>query len=141
LTPGSPQAEPPRVRLAVEAKVSPSEDPAKVARAVESVVGDAEHSLEVGRGTVRLTAEGGGCLDRLRDQLRDRHVRSAARRLALKAREGKKTTLMLNRQAAAAGALVLCSDEGESSLGPIYVTIESDDPDGVLDWLASYPPR
>jgi predicted RNA binding protein with dsRBD fold (UPF0201 family) len=75
---------------------------------------------------------------RIRDQLRDRHVRSAARRRLLLGREGNSTSLMLNRQAAAAGVLAICGSPEESPLGPIYMTIESEKLDTVIDWLTSY---
>jgi uncharacterized protein len=124
-----------KVSVSVEARVSPSEDPQKVAAAVEGALGGFEHTVEAGRHSVRAESSGSGSLDRIRDQLRDRHVRSAARRLLLSSKKGRSTVLMLNRQAATAGVLALCSSEDQSPLGPLYLTIESEDIDGVIDWL------
>lgn len=73
----------------------------------------------------------------VRDQLRDRHVRGAARRLLLAAKEGHETELLLNRQAAAAGVVALCGSPEESPLGPIYLKLASKDIDGVIVWLTS----
>ena len=52
---------------------------------------------------------------------------------------GRTTSVMLNRQAAAAGVVALCGTPEESPLGPIYLTIESEDVAKIVDWLAAYP--
>ena len=87
---------------------------------------------------MRIFTDDPKALLRIRDQLRDRHVRSAARRRLLLNREDDSTSLMLNRQAATAGVLVVCGSPEESPLGPIYLTIESKRLDDVIDWLTSY---
>lgn len=117
--------------------MSPSEDPGKVAGALQSVLGG-HLDVTVGRGEAVLTTEDIGAISHVRDQLRDRHVRSAARRQLLLNTEGRTTSMMLNRQAAAAGVVAVCGFPEESPLGPIYATIESDDLTAVVDWLAAY---
>jgi predicted RNA binding protein with dsRBD fold (UPF0201 family) len=42
----------------------------------------------------------------------------------------------LNKQAAAAGILVVIEDETESPLGPIRVKLVSDELDKIIEWLA-----
>lgn len=126
------------VRVSVEASVRPSEDPVKVRKAVENVLGECRHDVEEGPRTVKATSDDVASVRLLHDQLRDRHVRAAARRLLLAGREGDRTTLMLNRQAAYSGVLVLCGSEEESPLGPIYLTVESDRIDDAIEWLTAY---
>jgi len=127
-----------KAKLALEATVSPSEDPAKVLQATKNVVGEAECDIATDAHAVRLVTKDTRALVRIRDQLRDRHVRSAARKQMLLKSSGRSTSLMLNRQAAAAGVVALCGSPEESPLGPIYLRVESDDIDGVIDWLAAY---
>jgi len=115
----------------------PSEDVKKVLSALEKVIGECPRSTSVERSRIVLKADDTSCLQRIQDQLRDRHVRSAARRLFLKGMQGDRTTVMMNRQAAAAGVIALCSSEGESALGPIYLTIESIEVGLVIDWLTA----
>ncbi len=88
--------------------------------------------------SVRVVAEGAASLDRIHDQFRDRHVRGAARRLLLWTAKGDSTSVMLNRQAAIAGAVVLCSTPDESPLGPIHLKISSNKINAVIDWLTAY---
>lgn len=127
-----------RLRVSAEAALSPSEDPARVRTAVANVLGECRLAIEEDSRRVGMTSEDSASIMRLHDQLRDRHVRAAARKLLLRGQEGKKTTLMLNRQAAHAGVLVLCGSEGESPLGPICLIIESDRLDEVIGWLTAY---
>jgi predicted RNA binding protein with dsRBD fold (UPF0201 family) len=87
-----------------------------------------------------MTSDDSASVMRLREQLRDRHVRAAARRLFISRREGNKVTMMFNRQAAHAGVLALCGSEAESPLGPIYLSIESESLDEVIEWLTAYEP-
>ena len=127
-----------RLRVTVEAALSPSEDPAKVRSAVANVLGECRRELREDPSRVRVTSDDGTSLRLLHDQLRDRHVRAAARKLLLVGRERGRTTVMLNRQAAQAGVLALCGSESESPLGPINLTIESEKLDDVVEWLTAY---
>ncbi len=65
-------------------------------------------------------------------------MRDAARRLMLASLEGQVLPLKLNRQAAAAGVLALCSNAVESPLGPLNLEIESEAPEKLVDWLTAY---
>jgi len=127
-----------RAKLVLEATVSPSEDPARVLQAMKNVLGEAEYETKIGPGSARLSSEDTRALVRIRDQLRDRHVRSAARKRMLLSISGRSTSLMLNRQAAAAGVVALCGSPEESPLGPLYLKVESGSLDAVIDWLTAY---
>lgn len=127
-----------RVRLGLRASISPSEEPTKVARALANIAGEGHGSAEVTGPDAELVTELPGALAHVRDQLRDRHVRAAARRQMLLNVEGTSTFVMLNRQAAAAGVVALCGSPEESPLGPIYMRIESERLDAAIDWLTNY---
>ena len=127
-----------RARVILEAGVSPSEDVAKVAAALGGIIGRTAEEVSQGTSEARLVTDDSRALAFVRDQLRDRHVRSAARRQLLLNKTGRSTSLMLNRQAAAAGVLNVCGSAEESPLGPIVLTIESHSLDKVVDWLTAY---
>lgn len=74
----------------------------------------------------------------LRDQLGDRRIRAAARRLMEYSRHGTRTEIMINRQAAFAGVIVVCGSQDESPLGPIYLRIQSNKMDDLVGWLTAY---
>jgi uncharacterized protein len=127
-----------KARLILEATVSPSEDPQKVAAALGNVVGVGTDAVSVGNGSARLVVGETKALEHVRDQLRDRHIRSAARRQLLINGSGVSTSLMLNRQAAAAGVVAVCGTPEESPLGPIYLTLSSNRLTEAIDWLTAY---
>jgi len=122
----------------LRATVSPSEDPQKVLAAMRQVLGECDYSVDEGAASIRLRSSSSRCLQKLHDQLRDRHVRDAARRLMLASLEGSVLPLKLNRQAAAVGVLALCSNAVESPLGPLNLEIETDAPEKLIDWLTAY---
>ena len=125
-------------RVELRATVSPSEDPQKVLAAMRQVFGACDFAVEERETSISMRSTSPGCLQKLHDQLRDRHVRDAARRLMLASLEGGRLPLKLNRQAAAAGVLALCSNAVESPLGPINVEIDAEAPERLIDWLTAH---
>jgi len=64
---------------------------------MRQVLGDCAYTVDEGENSIRLSSNSPRCLQKLHDQLRDRHVRDAARRLMLRLLEGDLLSLMLNR--------------------------------------------
>jgi predicted RNA binding protein with dsRBD fold (UPF0201 family) len=58
------------------------------------------------------------------------------RRMLIDNRISNTTWFLLNKQAAAAGIVVVIEDESESPLGPIRVKVVSDELDKIIEWLA-----
>lgn len=127
----------PAARLTLWASISPSEDPDKVAGALRRIAGGEGGETKLEEGSAIFLAPP-VALVRLRDQLRDRHVRSAARRQFLGNAKRRSTSVLLNRQAAAVGVVALCGSPEESPLGPVHVKLESERLAEVIDWLTSY---
>jgi predicted RNA binding protein with dsRBD fold (UPF0201 family) len=127
-----------RARIILEASISPSEDPAKVVQALRNVLGEVPNEEAMNSSRARIETEDMKALVHIRNVLRDRHVRSAARRQLLVNHTQRSSFMLLNRQAAAAGVVALCGSPEESPLGPIYLTIKCDKLDSALDWLTAY---
>ena len=127
-----------KVNVTLEATVAPSEDPKKVLDAIRSIFVENVALADQSTRMIKMSSEEPSSLNVLREQLRDRHIRSAARRLLLLELKGDSTSLMLNRQAATVGVVALCSSADQSPLGPIYTTIRSKQIEAVIDWLTAY---
>jgi len=111
----------------VRAAVNPTESREKVVEAVRNVLGDIELEQSERGGLVVLE----GRLERIEDlaPLRDAfarmRIRDAARSLFTRIAEEGLLSFGLNKQAAYAGRVSFDSS-GESSLGPIQVTLKGD---------------
>ncbi len=111
----------------VRAAVNPTESREKVVEAVRNVLGDLELEQSERGGLVVLE----GRLERIEDlaPLRDAfarmRIRDAARSLFTRIAEEGFLSFGLNKQAAYAGRVSFYSS-GESSLGPIQVTLKGD---------------
>lgn len=111
----------------VRAAVNPTESREKVVEAVRNVLGDLELEQSERGGLVVLE----GRLERIEDlaPLRDAfarmRIRDAARSLLTRIAEEGLLSFGLNKQAAYAGRVSFYSS-GESSLGPIQVTLKGD---------------
>lgn len=128
-----------RMSIVLRGSFSSSEDTEKVLMALQNVLGNCEYTTERGENSITLRSTSSKCVEKIRNQFRDRRIRAVARRLAMGSRVGYRLTFMLNRQAAYKGTIALCSNEEESPLGPLYLTLESSELDKLIDWLTTYP--
>ncbi len=123
----------PRARFRAAAPVYPSEDPAKVEAAVNNVF-DGETRRQ--RFSVVSDASAASSLERVREAIRTgAESRSAYRRNLADNANGGSVWFYLNKQAAFAGRVAICRESDESPLGPVKITIESANPQGIIDWL------
>jgi hypothetical protein len=126
------------VEVYVEAEVNPTEDEAKVRLAISNVLGRAEFTVKpAGRGDIlNAHAKGQDSLIKLRNLLRNDRIRDAARRLLFKSIRGDTMRFFLNKQVAYAGHVSFCEETAESPLGPLRFTIETDNAQQLVEWLA-----
>jgi predicted RNA binding protein with dsRBD fold (UPF0201 family) len=120
----------------VECQVNPSEDPAKVLRAVKNVVSNC--TPEVANGRIRVASKNPEVLITVYEQIRSRRVMGVFRKVLLRNMIANSTWFYLNKQAAFVGTVSICEDESESPLGPIKITIMSNELESVMNWLVEF---
>ena len=127
-----------QITVRIEADVNPTESEGKVETAIWNLFGNVPtESKLTHRGSV-LTAETKGqeALVALRNILRRDRIRDAARKALRGGLRGDTISFCLNKQVAYAGHVSFSEAEAESPLGPIRVTIQSENPRELIDWLA-----
>jgi predicted RNA binding protein with dsRBD fold (UPF0201 family) len=123
----------------VETPLSPTEDPEKVLRAIRNLLPNCTPTIS---RTDERHAKFEGSVARLEDLhnlkslLRQEAIRDAARKLLFKSISGSSIVVHLNKQAAFAGKASFCEQYDESPLGPITLTITTENPEQLIDWLA-----
>lgn len=131
------------VTVHAEAEVNPTENEEKVRAAVCNVLGNASITVKPSGRTNTLTAEAKGqdSLIKLRNILRSDRIRDAARKALFRSTRGNTICFCLNRQVAFAGHISFSEETAESPLGPIRVTIETENPQELIAWLAEKTER
>ena len=120
-------------RISVGCPLNPSEDPQRVLRALSNVF--PAISFEQRDFGIRGSAASLQCMDRLREEIRNRqYQKSLGRQIRLNA-QGGSFWFYLNKQAAFAGVAVPCERDDESPLGPIRVSVESARIDEAAHWI------
>jgi predicted RNA binding protein with dsRBD fold (UPF0201 family) len=125
------------VSLIIEAEVNPTESEEKVKKAMENIFGNIPtHAESIYRGG-RVTSETKGLepLTKFYNILRRERIRAAARTVLFEGLSRNAITFYLNKQVAYAGHVSFAKAEAESPLGPIKVTIKSENPRQLIDWL------
>ena len=126
------------VTVHVEAEINPTENEEKVKTALTNFLGNASITIEPSGKTSVLTAEAKGqdSLLKLRNVLRTDRIRDAARKAFFRSLRGNTISFCLNKQVAFAGHISFSEETAESPLGPLRVTIETDNPQQLIEWLA-----
>lgn len=122
----------------VETEINPSENEDKVKVAVNTVLGNASITIRPSfkGSTLTAIAKGQDSLFKLRNLLRNDKIRDASRRLLFKSIRGNTINFYLNKQVAFIGHVSFSERIGESPLGPLRFTIETDSPQQLIEWLA-----
>lgn len=125
-------------KLTIEAVVHPTEDEEKVSEAIRNLFGDIDLKVteQGSEHLVSFEGEDLGVLSQFKRQLASEQIRDAARSLLLRNVEDNYIRFSLNKQAAHAGRISFYSS-GESALGPINVSVSTEDPDKIIQWLTA----
>jgi hypothetical protein len=131
------------VAVHVEAEINPTESEESVRAVVTNVLGNASITIKPSSRANMLTAEAKGqdSLVKLRNILRNDRIRDAARKALFHSTRGNTISFCLNKQVAFAGHISFSEETAESPLGPIRVTIETDSPQQLIEWLAEKTDR
>ena len=126
------------VTVHIEAEINPTEGEDKVKTAVTNVLGNASITIKPSGKADTLIAEAKGqdSLLKLRTILRTDRIRDAARKALFHGTRGNTISFFLNKQVAFAGHVSFSEETAESPLGAIRVTIETDNPQQLIAWLA-----
>ncbi len=129
---------PPRVRIKVESLVYPTEDTEKVRGALLNIFPTLSFDYANLGERMLLIGEGNSIsdLNQIRDLIHKERISDSARKVFRSSTVSEKTAVYLNKQVATVKQVSFCAPEGESPLGPITLTLESDRLDEVIDLLA-----
>ena len=122
----------------VEAEVNLTEDVQKVKVAVNNILGNASVTIKPSTkcSILNAKAKGQDTLVKLRTMLHNDRIRDAARKMLFRSIRGNKIRFCLNKQVTFAGHISFSEETAESPLGPIGITIETDNPQQLVEWLA-----
>ena len=126
------------VIIHVETEINPTEDEEKVKAAIANILSNASVSTKPAhKGSILIAeAKGQDSLVKLRNVLRNDRIRDAAKKLLFRGIRGNTISFCLNKQVAFAGHVSFSEETAESPLGPLGVTIETDNPRQLVEWLA-----
>ncbi len=124
--------------VTVDAEVKSTEDEGKVMASILNVFPTVSfETLElVSRKHVIGRVLGLEGLEQFRSFLSRERILAAARRVMIGSIENGRIVFCINKQVAFAKRVSFCEAEGESPLGPIKVTVDAENIDQLIDWLA-----
>ena len=125
----------PDVSCKIEAycSINPSEDSKKVEHAVTNILGDIE--IKIKNNSIYATSENLESLQKIHETIQSHQFQNTYRRQLNQNLKNETTWFYLNKQAAFANVVALCSESEESPLGPIKVILNSKNIERVIEWL------
>ncbi|OPY30826.1 MAG: hypothetical protein A4E28_00082 [Methanocella sp. PtaU1.Bin125] len=122
------------IRTTVSALLFPTEIEDRVRKAIENMFPGTRTTLIKKEGFVDRLEGTAPSLDTLHALLRRQKILDTARNSFYSGLKGKEVSFQLNKQAAFMGYVNFL--DHEVALGGIYVTVETDEPELIIDWLA-----
>jgi predicted RNA binding protein with dsRBD fold (UPF0201 family) len=125
-------------KVLVEADLYPTEAEDKVREAVFNLTGSRDFKRWSQGKRSYLTQEGDeSLLAKLRTLIRRERILDASRKIMRRGIQGSSIKFYVNKQVAFAGHLSFCQASGESPMGPISFYISTDNPNSLIEWLAT----
>lgn len=128
-----------QITIHIETQVRPTESEEKVTKAIMNLFGNVETHVKLMYGGEVVLSESKTIttLTKFQNLLRRECIRAAARMVLVAGTRDKTLTFCLNKQVAYVGHISFANEEAESPLGPIKVTIHTDNPREIINWLTS----
>lgn len=123
--------------LSVQAYIHRTESPEKLEAAIKTIFRVSTATLEK-QGVIVGTSNNIDSLSTVYEQARSRRSVSVLRRMLINNVVGNTTYFLLNKQAAAVGAVALIDRESESPLGGLSIQVQCQPIQEFIDWL-TYP--
>jgi len=114
-------------------EINPSEDPKKVEQALTNILGDID--VKINKESINASSSNLESLKKIYESIHSHHTKNAYRRQLNQNLNLDSSWFYLNKQAAFANTVALCSESDESPLGPIKIILNSKNIEQVIDWL------
>ena len=115
--------------------INPSEDPKKVEQAITNILVDVD--VEINKESLRVTSTSLESLQKIYETINSHYSKNVYRRQLNQNMSDESSWFYLNKQAAFANSVALCSESEESPLGPIKIVLNSKNIQAVIEWLIS----
>ena len=115
--------------------INPSEDPKKVEQAITNILVDVD--VKINKESLHVTSTSLESLQKIYETINSHHSKNAYRRQLNQNMSDESSWFYLNKQAAFANSVALCSESEESPLGPIKIVLNSKNIQAVIEWLIS----
>jgi uncharacterized protein len=122
-------------RIDVYCSINPSENPKKVEQAISNIFSDM--NIKHYKDSLMATSSNLESLSRIYETIQARKTQRVYRRQLNHNLMDDSTWFYLNKQAAFANTVALCSEAEESPLGPIKVILNSKNIERIIEWLIS----
>jgi len=124
-----------KTTIQVFCQINPSEDPEKVKLAMNNIFPDIK--LEISDTEITGKTNNFSVLSQISKSIHEKNIKNTYQRILKNNNDGESTWFYLNKQAAFVNTVALCSEENESSLGPIKVILRSNDIEQVIESITN----
>jgi len=124
-----------KTTIQIFCEINPSEDPEKVKLAVNNIFPDLR--LEMTDTDITGKSNNIQILSQISKSIHEKNIKKTYQRILKNNSNSDSSWFYLNKQAAFANTVALCSEANESSLGPIKVILRSNDIEQVINSITN----
>ena len=124
-----------KTTIQIFCEINPSEDPEKVKLAVNNIFPDL--TLEMTDTDITGKSNNIQILSQISKSIHENNIKKTYQRILKNNSNSDSSWFYLNKQAAFANTVALCSEANESSLGPIKVILHSNEIEQVINSMTN----